>query len=388
MKKYELEILGRLIDKYESSKSFSGDNKVNQSFSIKLRNDFKEYADDSKINEIKAIDSAINDLAARNWVEVRYGKNGLIESVSLKIEYLELIYHFLKRSPKRDINERLQSLLGRYCHYNEYLEAYCSKQITRLKENKNVEHFNGNFDDFENVLKALSQIAGVEQETFQRDYSIRIFGDSKIFEKIRSVVVAILYEYGDFPEKDTILEDLNIVKNPGHIYFKGNGSLKIGDQIINIGKINGDIAISSLALKDIDDIHVFGDKVLTIENLTTFNSYVPDNELVIYLGGYHNSARRQFLKMLYSCNPDKEYYHYGDIDAGGFYILLHLRNKTGISFKPFNMDAETLKANMKYTKKLSDNDKKRLSNLLGNEFDEVIQYMLANDCKLEQEALD
>ena len=43
---------------------------------------------------------------------------------------------------------------------------------------------------------------------------------------MRNTVVSILFEYGDFPNKETVLEDVNIVKNPGHVFFKGKGNLK------------------------------------------------------------------------------------------------------------------------------------------------------------------
>ena len=80
--------------------------------------------------------------------------------------------------------------------------------------------------------------------------------------------------------------------------------------------------------------------------------------------------------------------HFGDIDAGGFYILQHLRNKTGIEFVPYCMDMKTLKENLQYTKKLTENDKKRLSALAETEFGETVEFMLEHNCKLEQEAMD
>ena len=80
--------------------------------------------------------------------------------------------------------------------------------------------------------------------------------------------------------------------------------------------------------------------------------------------------------------------HFGDIDAGGFYILQHLRNKTGIAFAPYCMDVKTLKANIQYTKKLTENDKKRLAVLAETEFGETVEFMLEHNCKLEQEAMD
>ena len=141
-------------------------------------------------------------------------------------------------------------------------------------------------------------------------------------------------------------------------------------------------------LDDIEKVEISASKVITIENLTTFNSFVDRDAFVIYLGGYHNSIRRNMIRKIYENNPDKKYYHYGDIDAGGFYILQDLRRKTGIPFAPLNMNLGTIKKYKDYTKKLTKNDRSRLKNLLGGEFDEVINYMLENDCKLEQEAID
>ena len=68
-------------------------------------------------------------------------------------------------------------------------------------------------------------------------------GDSKAFEKVRSKVISLLYEYGDFPDRDTLLADLNIVKNPGHVYFKGKGKITVCGQEIDFSKVTGDIAI-------------------------------------------------------------------------------------------------------------------------------------------------
>lgn len=74
-------------------------------------------------------------------------------------------------------------------------------------------------------------------------------------------------------------------------------------------------------------------------------------------------------------------------DAGGFYILEHLKRETGIEFQPYKMDLETLKEYQEYTKKLTINDRDRLIKLKESQFKEVIGYMLENDCKLEQEAI-
>lgn len=52
------------------------------------------------------------------------------------------------------------------------------------------------------------------------------------------------------------------------------------------------------------------------------------------------------------------------------------------------MDSNTLMDNIKRTNPLTKNDRKRLANLLDTEYHDTIEFMLENNCKLEQEALD
>ena len=388
MKNYQTKILERLLDKYEKSKSFIGANAVTQTFTLDLAKEFPEYADDSRAGEIRAIVEAAEELEEEGLVARRYRKNGLLYAVTLKRESLPACYSFLKRKPKSEQNEELKAIYRRFATEGPLLSAFCEKQLARIAENKKPEHFHGDTAELEKVLTAVKEALQVEQETFERDFSIRVFGDSKVFERIRGSVTSILFEYGDFPEKETVLEDLNIVRNPGHVFLKGAGVLRVAGQTLDLRLLGGDIAFSSVLLKEIERIEVTGQRVITIENLTSFNAYTPKEELVVYLGGYHNLSRREFLKRVYEQNPNAAYFHCGDIDAGGFYILLHLRAKTGIPFAPLHMGVQTLKQNLRYAKKLTENDARRLKNLKDGEFEEVIAFMLKENVKLEQEALD
>lgn len=71
-----------------------------------------------------------------------------------------------------------------------------------------------------------------------------------------------------------------------------------------------------------------------------------------------------------------------------YHLLKHLRSKTGVSFLPYKMDVDTLVANKEHWKKLTDNDIKRLKKLDDEEFLGLINFMLSNNCKLEQEAIE
>jgi len=388
MMKYEKVILDYLLDKYERSKSFTGDNRIGQSFSVKLAKLFPKYGDEAEYELFCSVNETVSDLESKGYITSKRKKNGIINTVTLNVQFLDEIYRYISKTPKVQTNEQLISLLDTYANKNELLTRFCEAQKIRLSQNKKAEYFDGDIKEYEKLLKAVAVIFDVSEETFIRDFSVKVFGDSKTFESIKSKVKRLLFQYGDFPEEDTILEELNIIKNPGHVYIKGSAVIVIKGQRLDLSELNGDIAISSVLLPEISSINVTGSRVMTIENLTTFNAFREKDTFAVYLGGYHNSHRRNFIKKIYQDNPHLEYYHFGDIDAGGFYILLHLRAKTGVHFMPYHMGIPELQKFRSYTKPLTDNDKKRLAALNGSEFSDTVNYMLEHDCKLEQEALD
>lgn len=117
-------------------------------------------------------------------------------------------------------------------------------------------------------------------------------------------------------------------------------------------------------------------RVITIENLTTYFRWQEEDGLLVYLGGYHNGVRRGLLREIYASFPEAVYYHFGDIDAGGFEMYRDLREKTGIPFRMYHMDLETLQKYEAYGKRLTENDRKRLLVMRGRaELTEIIDYM-------------
>ncbi|MDW7670351.1 MAG: DUF2220 family protein [Bacillota bacterium] len=396
---YEISILEALLDKYERSKSFTGDNKVQRRILLKVTALFPDYADHANYDVFRQVNEAVDFLVCKGWVAAKRSRANLYGTLYLNVAVLAEVYAYCQRTPKRDIHSMLVQLLEKYQDRNEVLHEYCREQRERIRSNKPVQFFNQDLVEFEKILIAADEVMKVEQETFVRDFSVRLFNDSKAFEKISGKVINLLYEYGDFPEKDQILGNLNLVKNPAYVNFKGAGKITIKGQTIDLAALSHDIAVSSAMLPDIERVQISGNRVLSIENLTSFHTFNEQGVFVLYLGGYHNAIRRQFLKKIREQNPAVEYFHFGDIDAGGFYILKHLRERTGIHIQPYKMDVETLKQYQAYTKKLTANDRSRLMKLLESEFSEVgevgevggigevIRYMLENDCKLEQEAV-
>lgn len=390
--KPEIIILNKLLDKYEKSKTFTGDSKVNQSITAKIIQLFPKYADHAEYEIFSAVNDAIDIMARKNIIiaKITFGK--LCESVRLNLDEIDSAYVYLGRIPKKHRNCAIEMLLDKYENRNESLRKYCLAQKNRIVINKPVQYYAGDLSEFENILIAIDEIFQVKEETFIRDFSVKIFHDSKIFDRISSKVIGLLYEYGDFAESNHLLADLNLVKNPTYVHFKGAGRIFLSGQTIDLSVLRDDIGIPSSMLQDISRIDIMGKTVMTIENLTTFHSTSAGcDRFLIYLGGFHNTVRREFIKKIYVNNPCLHYQHFGDIDAGGFYILEHLRKQTGIDFEPYQMDVATLQQFAKYSKPLTNNDRERLLRVIagpeGVKYKETIEYMLVNNCKLEQEAV-
>lgn len=386
--KQESIIIDKLLDKYEKSKSFTGNNKVNQSFSVKVSQLFPKYIDHSNYEIFQVVNEAIDILVRKQLILSKANSACVYHDMVLNLEQIEQAYEYIGRVPKRDINTSVLKILKRYQDRNEILTQFCKTQLERIGSNKTINFFGNDLSEFENILIAVDELLKLTTETYVRDFSVRIFKNSKIFDGISSKVVNLLYEYGNFPEKEQVLGNLNLIKNPTYVNFKGRGLITIKGQNVDLTKLCSDIAISSVMLPDIDSIEVSGKAVITIENLTSFHTFKDKDMFAIYLGGYHNSIRREFIKKIYHQNPSIDFYHFGDIDAGGFYILEHLRRQTGVDFHAYKMDLNTLKEYRNYSKKLTDHDVDRLLKLKDSQYSEVISYMLDNNCKLEQEAIN
>lgn len=380
-------LLNKLVDKYESSKSFIGKNRLSQSFSIRPEKIFPKYLEDEEVEFFSDVNDSIKNLESKEFIFVDWAKGSIAKKISLNVNHLDDVYKYIDRQPRKQTQEWLLSVFNKYQNNAcELLRNYFKIQRSRIEENQNVEFFNSNEDDYEDSIRAVDYIQKNTTEILIRNASLALFKDSKRLENIASTIEALMRKYGDYDGCDDILAECNVIRTPTQVLVKGNANICLDTQIIDLSKINGDMGFSTKSVDDITSVEVLGSRVVTIENLTSFYTYENNNDFVIYLGGFHNAVKREFIKKIYNSNPSKTYMHFGDIDAGGFYILKHLRSKTGVNFLPMKMDIETLQLYKDCVKTLSTEDRKRLEKLLGDkEFKDVIAYMLENDCKLEQE---
>ena len=390
-------ILGALLEKYNNSKTFKGSNKVKQSFCIRPSDVFPEYDDDfADAVKISEFESDVTELENECLVKAeRHGR--VVERIYAVLEnisrYHELIGAIDRHSELKGFENILKSYMGR----NTVLDAICAAQLERINSFK-LPNITKNDEKLERILKCLDFILRNNEEILERELSIELFGDSKLFEKeLKSKVCSLLESYcepDEFTENDSgikkemILSSYLVVKNPTYFYFKGNGRIAFKDGTAIELSYQRPVAMRSDSVADISSIAISCETVMTIENLTSFNRIRSNEIFCLFLSGYNNSCKTEFLKKIYEDNPRKEWLHFGDIDPDGFLILHNLRIKTGIDFKPYLMSPKELVLYKKYCKILEPNDIVKAQNMVNLRcFADVAQFMLDNNCKLEQEII-
>lgn len=402
MVQYDKKIINKLLDSYESSTLFTGKNKVAVRIGFPFnKNTLPAYFDESSL-AYEEIHASMQRLERQGLITIEWkkGKEGhIISKVVLCVEKLEEAYAYVSRKPKADLirqNRDLLRKLRKNCHTPVY-QSLIDYLDERLKNAQSVKELIdlSNPKETELLLTGIGKIEENDRICYIREFSIEHFHDSKVFESMSGKIARAMHMFGkDYKEKelDEILAEYGIYHTPNYVYFKGNVSLGIGSNTYQIGELHQGIGISG---EDIERI-VFQDvtqirKVITIENLTTFFRWEEPESLMIYLGGYHNKVRRTLLNKIYQALPAAGYYHFGDIDVGGFLIYEDLCRKTGIPFKRYGMDLEHLMENEKYGKTLTENDRIRIEKILKEnpdvEYADVLKYMLNVGIKLEQECM-
>lgn len=409
---YKRLILNRLLNKFERSKLYLGEGTLNRRVLLKMnKREFPEY--DVEVSGIRElVNSIVKELSEKNILDfawLKYEKNNIIEKVWLRVDNIEEAYREAVRTPK---SVRADTILNLVRDYKEHVTAawilsfledaeYC------IESRKSLNPLLP--DDEESARAVLDALRAIndkgDEECLERVFSIRCFGDSKYFERnVKKRIVSIVAKYFIPDSKgiescsdDEILAHTGIVKSAEQIEFCGEVIGLLYDRPIDFSVFKYGSCINSQAAKDIEITALKSVKrVLFIENKANYSDYITkrrsEEELVVFHGGFYSPVKGLFLRKLYETGKrDKlEFYHWGDIDLGGFRIFSRLKSEIISELKPLKMDREAFLSKKEYWMRFDEKYGAALEEMLGKheflEFHDVIEIMLKEKARLEQEA--
>lgn len=415
-KRYDELVLNALLDRYERSVLYDGKNQIRVDVSFPIREkSLPEYFDETS-TKYDVIHEQLETLEAKGYIRLvwRGKKNGhILDKCTLNEAKVNEVYFLLHRKPRKIKELRILTICDQYLTGDsDVRDAVLRSFLFWIKEQLETGNSIKKYVDIdepemlEKLCLLLTRILRNKEEIYLRRFSLRVFQDSKVAEQMMTRACAIIRHFTEnssikdltSEENDVLLEEFNIYRNPSWIMMKGAAGLTMGGSRIALADIPEGIGIANTSLGEICwDREAGPEVILTIENLTSFHQWKSDftktkTVLCIYLGGYANHVKRAFLKELSDTFPEALFYHFGDIDCGGFMIWKTLCEGTGIPFRLFHMGMAEYEKYLPYGKALTERDRKRLEAMRQDPFfarqQELFERMLREGKKLEQECMD
>jgi len=411
MNRLSQKILNVLIDKYEGSSFFKDDKVPTRKIMLRFydngKNDFPDYDVENSEQRI-VINQIVEEMSVKQLVFFDWMKgqeNHFVSKVWLNFPNIAAAYQFCGRKPKNDIVDKV---CDEITIAKENVKSLWAKNflqdvhdnITRKRSLVSILPS----DDKERtyLLKSILEIDKNDRNDFtERVFSLKTLGDSKIFEKIvKNRLLRILRKYldNDIDVSDAdLLKQIGIVRYPEQFEFCGNVAISFDSGIVDFSHLpsgstvfSTDLPLGSLII----DSSV--ETVLTIENRANYIDYVKNtrkpSELIIYHGGQYSPRKRTFFKEVEKAMPfNCKWYHWGDIDYGGFVMLSRLRREISPAIDSYRMGFDELQRYITFTQTINSSYADKLKKLGTHselaDCHDCIDFMINNMVRLEQEAM-
>jgi len=407
---YGKQILTILLDWYENSPAYVRDQKPLRRRIMRLYDDGKTDFSAYNIEDHQTrndINHAVLNLADKGLIKYQWmhgQQDHILAKLWLNPSAVEQAYDWLGRQPKGDIVEELLLQLTTLINQTEtnWARRWLEDTIEVISRKRSIGAvLPESPSECNDLLKAVSYLANnAEIETLERVFSMRCYGDSKHFERsIKTRLAKILRKHmvqDDCSDEDA-LRLAGIVPYPEQFAFSGSLSIVFSHGTLDFTLLpfGGTLTIDDIRQGRI----MLGQgirRVLSIENRANYIDYIhkvkKNDEFVLFHGGQFSPAKRIFLNAIVSSMQDGcVFFHWGDIDYGGFNMLARLRREILPTVQPWRMNQNELTQYTQFIAGFSDTYRKRLSSLL--EMPELsdcyscIEYMIKAGIRLEQEAM-
>lgn len=413
---YQTWLLEQLLKKYEKSKAY-----VNGVFSRRIAVDVKnerrlqEYMErpDEKSLFLSVLDHLKGEgLIDYSWV--RYEEGNLVDKIWLvpEEESVRKCYLRLRQVPKKDQISVLRKQIEDSCRElkeDTPIRHFLFEIGEELDQKKQLPRFfseDGRLN--QDILKCLIYMENNEDELMERLLSSKLYENSKHFERnVKSRVLSILryvrkMENEEPLKDDELLREKGIVRWPEIMEFTGRISVTLnGGAVIDYHTQVYGAYINSDTVKQVREVTAKGIRTVTfIENKANYIWYIShqkaEDELVVYHGGFYSPVKGLWLQKIYGgCKRQGDsvhFYHWSDIDVGGFHIFFRLKKSIVPELEPYKMDEATLELLKKQAMKIQSPGYLSTLREMGQnedykEFWGVITRMLVLGIRLEQEQI-
>jgi len=347
----------------------------------------------------------LRDLERRGLLALRWQpgqEEHLLEAVALT-ERVEPLYALVARTSLTDHRRRLRVLLlGDRFRLDGWRRLAVDHYLEQLKARKSPTPFDLDDDDWNrDLLAALVALPDDPKEEIPyRVFSVRVFNDSKRFDTLKRGIARLARrhhaEWRALSNREA-LRELGLVANPGHLYLYGPWRLvDPHGQVMSLSEFYPSVGIPSALAGRVVQARVSVSRVICVENLTPFYELVRHEEhdmAAVCLWGNPSPACRHLLgRLVEGLAPELSLQLWADIDYGGLNILAQLRTYISPRFVPYRMDIATLDTYAHWAQPLTASDARNLDRLRTHpalaDMVSLIEHMLREDIKLEQEAID
>ncbi len=362
------QILNDLLDKYEKS--------TQTEFKRRIMIDCTKlgYLDITDPEQKKQFLDAVTELSEKGLISYDWERKGyVVKNVWLNTDKADEAYAFIGRRSTHSAANELAALFGEYLERikTAWIADYLSRQISEITErSKPIDKWQNDIMLVRDILKALDNVDKLSGSISMRAFSIRLFSDSKFFEKtIKKYIVGIasknepeLKDMDELSERE-ILAQIGIIMMPEIFEFCGDMTIGFTGGEVDYSPIRSGSCITSDSVNDIQYITLDSriTRILFIENKTNYSEYCLNtkysDELVIYHGGFYSPAHGDFFRYIADAaeKNDIPVFFWADIDYGGLRMFIRLRDNIIPALKPLNMDTEAFSSHS--GKLLGRNDK-------------------------------
>lgn len=441
MRDYENLILNQLLDRYERSAHFRrppGESApargVFLPFDRRTLPDYWIEDDPAYRREVNRVARALADRGLVRILWAPLARDAEIAKVSLNLQRLEDAYRSVRRTPRRDKEAALRQVAERWLQRwaaassrdaagsstagaselagdpRTWGEALLRAVLDSLQQHRALP-LDLDLDrpeELDALCRVLDALATLAAEVPRRIFGVRVLGDSKALEgRLGTLLVRAARGFApglqDLDDNGAVLESLGLIANPQHLLVAGPLVLRHRGMRLDLAAFPSGLGLPAEVVREAAVEDLKAGAVLTIENLTSFHEAADllsrarpsPSTLLLYLGGYHNRARRRLLVKLWqwvqqSGRPTR-FYHWGDLDLGGMQIFYHLAERTGIPLQPWLMDRETYVRHLRYGATFDQSYRRRLQALAerpgGEVFRDLLQEILLQGRRVEQESI-